>query len=250
METHRNIQKTRVKNYLNNVVDIDVQSMLLPLNLMQYIMFCPKYRIINDCITPNSFISNVISIIVTLVFILLLVICFLNSIYFYKRVYASTFGYMSSYFDIFFYSFGLTINCVLGIIQSRKSTKFVICIQNVHRFIKNESILKHLIIWNWIIVVVVLCTNVCACIFIGTMNSIPFSSYYACFVLMIFDFNFIYAIRLIKLLENMVLLWSTKSGDINSLRESDCEKAFQAYVDILDCYTIFKDCFQLFVSTF
>ncbi|XP_047035442.1 uncharacterized protein LOC124641416 [Helicoverpa zea] len=48
-----------------NILDKDVQLMLWPLNLMQYMMLCPKYQIKNNLITPNNLISNIISIIAT-----------------------------------------------------------------------------------------------------------------------------------------------------------------------------------------
>ena len=247
MTTLRNIRQTRVTTILNNVVDKDVTSMLLPLNLMQYIMFCPKYRIKNNCITPNGFISNVISIIVSLVFMLLYVRFTVYTLYYYQDNFnVPIFVLISTWYDVFFHSLGFIMNCVIGIVQSKKSVKFVLTLQKVHRFLVNETSFKQFIVWNWIIVVVVLWGHLCIETCFGILTRLPIVTYYSCYIMVFFDFNIIYGIRVIKLLEDKVLLWSTKSGDENSKNE----EVFQVYVDILDCYDIYKDCFQYFVSTF
>ncbi|XP_063897098.1 uncharacterized protein LOC135118600 [Helicoverpa armigera] len=115
----------------NNIVDSDVQSMLLPLNLLQNVFFCPKYRIKNDYITPTNLMSNLISSIATLVFIM--IYAYRNYlIHFSKMSQLSTAWKYTSYFNGFCYSLGFIMNLVIGIIQSQNSVQFVLTFQNVH----------------------------------------------------------------------------------------------------------------------
>ncbi|PZC83178.1 hypothetical protein B5X24_HaOG200823 [Helicoverpa armigera] len=90
-----------------NNVDKDVQAMLFPLNLMQNVLLCPKYRIKNNIISPNSVISNVISLIATIGYIIL----FRLRNYLVQNYYIDGSGGLTAnlYFDICFYIIGFVI---------------------------------------------------------------------------------------------------------------------------------------------
>ena len=135
----------------NNIVDEDVQSILLPLNLMQYLILCPKYRIRNHLITPNSFISNFVS----AVGILLLISIFTHRgfvLFSDKDNSAILFSSdtTSFCFDSIYYCLGFTLNFVFGIVHSKKNIKFVLTFQQVHRFLNCEKLSKRFIMCSWI----------------------------------------------------------------------------------------------------
>ncbi|PZC73334.1 hypothetical protein B5X24_HaOG200858 [Helicoverpa armigera] len=235
----------------NNIVDSDVQSMLLPLNLLQNVFFCPKYRIKNNYITPTNLMSNLISSIATLVFIIMY--AYRNYLIgLFKTSQFSTAWKYSSYFNGFCYSLGFIMNLVIGIIQSQNSVQFVLTFQNVHRFLKNENGFRSFIIWNWVAVCLTLVYYVFFFIYQYTRGTI--GKIHACvgFLLSSFDFNVVYATRLLRLLEYQLVLWNNrffKLRETSDIRDKDIiQKLFNAYANILECYDIIKISFQHYVS--
>lgn len=242
-----------IKRYiLYETVDKDVQSMFLPFDVMQYIMCCPKYRIKNDFIVPNSFISNVGSIIGTLVFIFSFVyrtymVCLTN---FCVKCPSSI--VVNAYFDFIVYSLGFVMNFTNGIFESKNSIKFVIAFQRVHRFLNNETGFHSFIICNWIILFVYLCCHIAIFTTICVFLRQPFYITLCINLVIVIDFNVIYAARIINILESKVCLWGDKIlntqefGDMNE--EFLSNEMFDAYIGILECYDLHKLCYQRLVS--
>ena len=250
MNTIRNFkQKKTMNNILYKTVDKDVQSMLLPLNLMQHIIFCPKYRIKHDVITPNSFKSNLASMTTTLVFIFAFAYRTYMLTFYQEFIGNKSFMYVTSTYDTVYYCSGLIINFITGIIQTKNSVKFVLTFQRVHRFLNNEVSFNHFVVWNWIILSLALCGHLSVFTIICIIIDIPYVSMFICFLVITFDFNVLYTIRIIQLLENKFVLWSKHvlNYRLNAYGE-DCKNVFQVYVDLLECYNIHKHCFQQFVS--
>ena len=231
------------------MVNKDVQSMLLPLNLMQYIMFCPKYRIKENVITPNSFFSKFISMIVTLILILI----FMYRVFFVLSHKDSiiTVLIVTSIYDCIYYCFGFIMNFLIGLIHTKKSIKFVLIFQKVHRFLYNESSFNRVIIGNWVMVIMALAYNVILYTYfcVKLHRTLMYTGYFLIF----FDFNVIYASRVFKMLEDKLVLWNRRLLNsqkvINMHRRRHSMEMFQTYVGILECYYICNVCFQHFVST-
>lgn len=254
MKISRKFARSYFKNFLlNNVVDDDVQSILLPLNLMQYIMVCPKYRIKNDLIFPNSSIFYFVSLLVTLLYISLLWYRNSTMVFFEDFMGAMNFTYFISFFDCVFYSVGFTINYAVNLIQTKKFIKFVLTFQKVHRFLHNEYFTKSFIIWNWIIVILSISGYITVFSYFCININAPFYAMLVTYFFIFFDFNIIYAIRILKLLEHKVVLWNIQATenleteDIN--QENYMKKMFQTYVDILESYNLQQVCTQQFVSS-
>ena len=253
MKTRRNIGKIRhLGPFLNNKVDKNVQSMLFPLNLIQYIVFHPKYRIKNNVISPNSRIANFVSMVATLVSISAFIHCTYVGLTNKQSIARNTVMVSIALFTCFFYSFGFTINFVIGLIQSKSNVKFVLTFQKVHRFINNDTDVNHINIWIWIDFLVVLVIYFIVFTYLQIKMGAPFSSAYTVYFLIIFDVNIIYVIRIIRLLTNKVDLWNSQHLNLPEREDipeiNCCTRLFQAYVDILECYNIHKDSFQQFVS--
>ncbi|PZC77084.1 hypothetical protein B5X24_HaOG200734 [Helicoverpa armigera] len=245
-----NIQILKAVKNNNNIVDKDIQSMLLPLNLMHYIMCCPRYHIKNNLIIPNGLISHCVSIIGTIVFIALL--CYRT--YVLSSEYTAMFDvlvYYYSYYDIVYYTFGLTMGCTLSIIQTKKNVEFVLIFQKVHRFLNDETSFKNLIVFNWIFFVAAI-----VCHFFIVSGFFSLLTYYSKFVwtaylLVFLDFYIINVIRAIKLIEDKARLWSLNllNKNIENMDvQNYCKRMFESYFNILKCYDIIKVCFQQFVS--
>lgn len=78
----------------------------------------------------------------------------------------------------------------------------------------------------------------------------PYSLIYRIAILISFDLNLFYAIRVISLLKHKLDLWNLQV--YSTLDESgmhdDSKKMFEALANILRCYDVYKTCFQLYVS--
>ena len=85
-----------------------------------------------------------------------------------------------------------------------------------------------------------------------TKMGVPVLSVYAIYFLMCFDFNIVYAMRVIHILENKVELWKFQNFNFKEsdtvFHEIDCSRVFQVYVEMFECYDKFKHNFQQFVS--
>lgn len=247
MKIIRNIRhKYSVENILNKTVDKDVQSILLPLNLMQYCTFCPKYRIKYNVITPNSFASYFVSMIATLLFIFSYMYRGFTVSLYNKLLGNSVFKLFIIYYEMVFYGLGYIMNFVISIIRTNESIRFVLTFQKVHRFLNNKSSSKNFIISSWIFVIVAPCIYFCLFTCICILIEFPYNTLYYCYTVLIFDFNMLYAIRITQLLESKVNLWKLNFQEMENMH---CNRMFQAYVDILDCYNIHTHCYQQFVST-
>ena len=237
---------SRVENLFNNVIDKDLQSMLLPLNLLQTIVFYPKYCISNNNITRNGRKSKILSLSATILFILIK--C--HDLFDKKSQNFIPMTIILSKSDFLLFSIGFIINFILCVLDTEKNIQFVLKFQDVHRYIHNDT-LKVFTIANWVIFVSIL-------VFYGTSSMLIFKltvgsihSSFSTVILLSFDANLVYAIRLIQLLKDKVDQWSVQALQYLDMdcrdRGDHCKRMFQAYVDILDCYDIYKDSFQLMV---
>ncbi|PZC77046.1 hypothetical protein B5X24_HaOG200695 [Helicoverpa armigera] len=231
-----------------NTVDKDVQSMLLPLNLMQYLTFCPKYRIKDNFIIPNSRVSYFISAIASLIFM------FILETFYYQILKSPDFDEEPAYliacttYDTLFYGFGYTLNIMDSVIRSKKNIQFILTFQRVHRLVNIEKCFKNFVVWNWIIITLFLTLQTLLITVFCLLSDFFDATVGYFYVLAIFDLSIVYAMRVLKLLENTTVLWIQVLNSHQFGNLYDCKKLFQAYVDILQCYDMFKSCFQHFVS--
>lgn len=232
----------------DNMVDKDVQSMLLPLNLMQNIMFCPKYRIKNNLISPISIFHSLVSLIGTGLFIF----AFFHRLYilYVDRGLSHQYTqYIISFFDCGYYSFGLTMNFISSVFESKTYISFVLIYQNINRFLCDNKRSKNFTFWNWFSVITAGSYFVVIFISFSLIVRLPYYYILSVYSVVSFDFNYIYAIRLLKLLEDKAVLWNTRALDLQEIEDKDeVKRIFDAYVNILKCYKIYEVCFRKIVS--
>ena len=245
-------ERHRVEIYLYNVVDKDVQSMLLPLNMMNIISFCPKYRINNNLITANNRFSKFMSLSVTTLFILI----FVYNIYDRQTLYLSmNFNVLEIVVNIVncsLFTFWFISNCTRSVFKTKDSILSVLKLQRIHRFINNEKKFKFFIISNWVTVILFLAVFVSSLIYITDLQVVSVFVVFGFLGFLIIDTHLICAIRLIQLLKDKVDLWNVQALQYQSMEdrveEIHCERMFEAYVDVLDCYDIYKLSAQQLVS--
>ncbi|KAF9412171.1 hypothetical protein HW555_009244, partial [Spodoptera exigua] len=209
---------------IQNTVDKDVQSMLRPFTVMQYVMCCPRYRIKNNFITPNSTTIKCISMFVTLAF---------------------TWSIVHRTKTL------LVIVFIIATIQTKRNIKFVLTFQKVHRFLNDKTSFNHFTTWNWIVVFGTLSANIIMNTFLFVQAGQSIVKVYSCYFLIFFDCNIIYFTRMIKVLEDKVFLWNSRTSNfhrtIHVHDEEFSKQMFQAYVHILESYNIHKASFSMFI---
>ena len=232
----------------NNSVDIEVQKMLSPLNLMQYTMFCPKYRIKNGFIYSNSLFSNFVSMIVTAVFICLSTFGTYLVNFNKESLGLPTFMILSFNLSCIYVCIGFILNFVIGINQTGNNVAFVLIFQTVHRLFNKD---RQFILWNLFLEMLAVGSYFIIFTCFLLKSGLPFYSVYYCNFVVVFDFNIIYAMRLIQLLESKMNQWNlrvTNSQKLDTPEDHFSNKEFQAFVDILTCYNLHAISFQPLVS--
>ncbi|CAH1640573.1 unnamed protein product [Spodoptera littoralis] len=233
-----------------NTIDQEVQTILLPLNTMQYIMFNPKYRIKNNYIFPNNLLTNCLSLTAKIFFI----ISYGYSTYFsvqYTEELPVIFQQFLYFYDFVFYCIGFIVVFVIQITQSKNSLMFVLVFQKVHRVLNNEIKTKRTVFSIWTVVILTSLFFPCYLTAYSILASFPFHFLIASFFFAVFDFNIVYATQVMKLLTNKVDLWNSYVEHGEKLEDRHggdyYEKLFQTYVDILECYDIHNSCYRAFI---
>lgn len=244
----------RVEILLNNLVDKDVQSIFLPFNVLQAITLCPKYRIKDNFITPNSLSSNISSLIATIIIIFLHIYRF--NILYYASDTPETMK-NSLIFVLCYYSVGHVIFYINSVRHSNRNVILVLTFQKIFRFLNNASAkhTKRFTEWNWVIVFSILSTlPVVSFIFISYFWYVMNAPLHHLIILtsVAFDVSKIYAIRLLKLFEIKVNSWNEQAANVENFEHDDEEllnqKLFEAFVDIMRCFEIFQTSFRHLVS--
>lgn len=236
---------------LDNAVDKDIQSTLSPLNLMQNVIHCSKYRLRDNFITEHTTCYKLVATCASLVYFA----AYINraySLHFDKpvRLYFN-FLYILSFTDIFFYGIGIAMNFIISVVKTQENIRFVLTYQEVHRILKygSENNPKQFVIWHWMSLLMIFSFY----LFFVILSNLFFSTELTALthlVLICFDANNIYSISLLRMLVDKLVLLDEKIQNLKSHRLDDahCYKIFQAYVHILDCYHSYITSFQKTVS--
>lgn len=251
----KNLQKNlHVEVLLRNYLGKDLQSVLLPLNVMQHICFFSRCTIQDNFITPKNIKSIIISLIGTVVF---------GIIFMFKLVPLSlssddninNFFLRISQFDVVFYTSGLVVNLFVTIYQSSNFVAMILKISAIHYILSDKEKLRKLKIMNWIMFGMLAYTYGTDVIYFLTQN-MNVVNILCVVILWCFDVNLLYAIGIVSLLRNKLDLWTR---EINKYTETDLGngdvegitrlKVINSYFDILDAFNIYKDVFQGMVST-
>lgn len=228
-----------------NSIDKDVKSMLLPIHCMQSILLNRKYSIRHNFIYPNGLIYKCI------LFLWLLTLQALKIYRVFEIICDKIVADNSTlttffvlYIDTVITCIAYTINFVINAFKSKEYVLFVLKFQKVHRLMNNGPKVSNV-------------RNIWICCILMFVDHVIYRSIYVAvlgmqwhvainsFVLTCNDFNIIFAIVLIKLLTEKVVQWNVQVTQRDGFNEIQCETLFKAYVKILECFEIYKSCFQL-----
>lgn len=177
-------------------LDKDLQSILKPLNFMQYLFFHSMYKISNDVISTNSFGYNILSVLGTAIVAALLAFTSSNILVPSTK---ATYDLTIRRIDIVWYPIGCISNCLINMKLRRSNILLVHKIQNVRRKLKIRD--KKDVKSNWIIVI---CLNTFYLFYTAYFHymfpKITVLFHICVYLLICFDWNIIYATRILKVI--------------------------------------------------
>nr|WCC58034.1 gustatory receptor 49 [Papilio xuthus] len=240
--------KENKKNFLEkNHIQIDFEKVLFPLTLTQYVILSPKYYLCQNYISPNSIFTNFI-------IISLAMTIFISFLYFSFKYLITVQIYLNDilvflyYFEHLIYAFGLLVNVLFLIIQSSINVELIIRIQIIINNLKiNKRDTRLIIIGNWIfcfLIFLFYLMNVYVQIFHVFMNYV--NIFLSIFILMPWDFNIVYAARIIYLLRKETESWirhlkllinAKNHREHDNLGNYHWQSILKAYLAIIDAYS-------------
>lgn len=226
----------------NNYLDKNFRKLLLPFRLLHHMLFLSRFTIIHNTITPHGYIYYIWSFIGTFCFI----------VYHIKYLKAENESYLSNQFLLNFENVHIFISVIpffifyfLNIIQRRDHVKLILKIQKVFRAIHYREY-RQTILWIWSLMAR---HFICLLLSIALIPNLKLALYL--FTLIYSDVHISYAVCLINLIRKGVLGWISKvdhhvslEADVQEQVNEHFEKLFQAYVDLMDAYEIFKYIFK------
>nr|WCC57744.1 gustatory receptor 32 [Papilio dardanus] len=239
---------------LDNFIEKDIQMFLRPLNLLHYVCITTKYSIKYNFITSNNRLTNSITLLSSVIFITTyFTMIFINNDIFEL----DSVMLILLIVNYFISAFGYLLNAAMNIIQSDIHVNFIIIIKNIKKFITNDIHCKKIMIINWIYVIVTFLFY-----FVIVLIHIKISNFYLSYaflviILLIYDLNTIYMIRIIKLLRVLVVSWGSELKDkqLNIADEKDeaREKLYwdtkrKSFSVIIDASNIYKELCEIQIS--
>lgn len=236
MKVRRRGRNYRVEILLDNYVDKDVQRLIKPFDLTQTVTCYPMYCIKNNFITPNSRLSTIFSFFVTVVVIF---------IQHYSGISRPGVACVNTW--------GYIVYFIVGFKYSVHHIKFVLNIQDLHRFFNDNASFRRYTFWTWMTIIADYIWSTAQYIEIQYNRKLSFKSL-ANIILVVFDYRIIYCARYIKLLELELSLWNDYALKSQELENADTctelhnQKLFEAFVKIFECYDLYKEVFRHTVS--
>lgn len=233
-----------------HIIDKEIQLAFRPINVMQNLLLNPRYQIKNNVILPNNHAHKSLIILMTLILAIMYTFRFERHFIFAQGVGFLAFG---TTFEYSFRSAGLLMNLLIHFKKTKRSVEFVLYFQEVHRFLKQNSVDEKILKQSWFGVA---CIFGIYCVILGVIVPLlirpPWDMFINILVRLSLDINIIYALRLMKLLTDTVRLWNAQLLIAQKVGCSRLHSAslFRAYVQILKCYEIILDVYKGPVSCF
>uniref|UniRef100_A0A2H1WBG5 Gustatory receptor n=1 Tax=Spodoptera frugiperda TaxID=7108 RepID=A0A2H1WBG5_SPOFR len=243
-----NHNESEVDAQQNNIIEPYLESILRPLNIIQNVFFCAKYRIKDHVIKPISRLYSAVSVI----------FYFLIKVYLYSSIFLTQNISGVDDFEYFFlniyhfviFSIGGLINVVVNIKQKYNNVLYVLKIQNVHRILKlDERCYNRTIISNWVCVLAINCFHIIwTFIYFFAFDDIDILNIMSGYMCIRFDFNGIYATRCLRLITESLKNWRRDlqmcAYTIDSRDESYWDAMFGCFIDITEVFQLIEKTFE------
>ncbi|PZC77079.1 hypothetical protein B5X24_HaOG200729 [Helicoverpa armigera] len=229
----------------NNYLDRGFQNMLLPFRCLNHLVFISRFSIEYNCIRPHSRSYYIIS--------FMGVLCYI--IFHSLKFFDANLTAIPNQFIQFFLKVNIIMLLIpyagffiLNVLHRNKHVQILLKMQKAFRII-NYKRYKLAILWNWFGVFRHIGGFIITTAYIRLLSV---AEYF--YTLIFFDVHITYAISLITLIRDGVITWIAELERHSQNLEVDkdkhderMKKLFQAYINLMEAYEIFKKLFQVAV---
>ncbi|CAH0690326.1 unnamed protein product [Spodoptera exigua] len=240
--------QSQISSYSNNRLDNNIYKTVQPFNLIFTLFVSSKFKIRNRYIFPCDKIYQIVIFIVNIFFFtwsLCNVISFMlnDNVKYGDKIYC-----LSIIFSSAFYFIDYLILIINNIFYSHTNIALIMKIQDITRAININKSFRSYINWNFISLFISLA--------ISLLTIIWFLNFYISFadvsidiMIVVFDVNLIYGIRILVLFNKYFDVWieSVYKMDNQQNNEEDCNKLVKLYRDILEAYKLFTAIFTVLI---
>lgn len=244
-----------VKLLLNNRLDKEVQRIVQPFNIIDSVFFTSKYKIRNKYIYPCDKKYHIL---------LFITITFSNMFCIFRMFNDQYHDFLELnksilvlntlfWFSVVMVFFSYVLLIVCNIFHSQSNVSLILSIQEINMTINISKSIQSYVIWNWISLFTVLCVHILVAVyFYVSKASINFFELSTELLVVQYDFNLVYGIRLTTLFTKYLKEWVKNISVINNHVQGDeyGNIYFKAYCNILEAYKIYSKCFRILVSVF
>lgn len=233
------------------VIDKDLQLMLKPLNVIQALFLCAKYKIRDSIIITNNVHRNLWSI----ASMLILTAFHFHSVYF--NIKFKHPKQLSTFIQSLFLALGfvvglkMVLNYYLTMKHRHENVMLLLKLQNVHRNIQIDG--RKYTKANFAAVVALNCFYFFWMLLQCCAFKLYWWEYITIYSLLLLDINVLYAARILNLLRRHLEIWIKKVNGSGNDGDSESEtfwvKMFNSFVDCFDAYQLLKKIFEVIVST-
>lgn len=255
-------QKYHCEILLNNNLDSKFQAMLKPLNLMQYLLFLPKYTIRDNFITPVGILEKCVLIFGLVYYVITFITRTCSAELLNIGLELQSEIVYTMYYDLFVYLIGLIINFASHFFQSDSNVQVILLLNKINRNkMDGGTQMNQFARQNWIYVIGIFTFTTAYLLyyFITSSTKLILESMITVMV-MSFDLNIIYASQIISFLQKEMDIWCTEmkydagtytmGASCLTHKKEYYKKMLTIYIDILKAYDTYKKVFQAMVSFF
>ena len=241
-----------------NRIEKQVQKIVHSFNFALHLFFSSKYYVQNNHIYPKG-----------KKYLLLSFCCmlFMNVLYIYvafsidatdlnMKQAENNVIVVLGVFCYFIQAICFTVLYILDIVHRNNNVFFILEIQNIHEDIYSKKSMQSYVIWNWVSLLTFISLDIYMHIIYFTYRmNLPFTKevlqFFCDIMSIVFDVNYIIAIRFIILLKKYLDEWILEilASDFCENSNERCRKLLRVYQNILKAYDMYKIIFQVLVST-
>lgn len=241
----------KIEIELPNVINKDLQSILKPLNMMQSLFMCAKYKIRDGLITANNLSYCFLSVLA------LILVGIINVYTMYLEITSdettpvlSIVVWIDYISNAIFVMLSFSLTYYTNMIYRYDNVLLFLKVQNANKILEIDSRKQMRI--NWLVIVFLISLYFFSLLyFCCAFEGIGVWEVTALGFDMLMDINLIYASRFLNLLRNYLAVWvkvvnSTQlTGEID---DGSWNKLFTAFMDIVEAYQLLAKTFRGLVS--
>ena len=253
------IPKPLIQVLQNNELEKDVQRITQSFNFALNLFLSSKYYVKSNHIYPRGYKYLLLSFCYTLIMVVLCVyrVVTVDITDARMRRFDNVFLHCLSLCYFITYATYFTIMLILDLINNNNTVFLFLSIQTIYKCIDFSKRIQSFIIWNWISMFIIICTDMSIYIvFFVWFSEMSFHEIIVeliCDIMIIsFDVNYVITIRLIILLKNYLDEWiKNVTIVLNETQESNekCVKLLGTYQNIMKAYNLYKTNFHVLVSS-